>query len=454
MVATSEQAVRSESAPEGEKRTPGLVRFRFGIEDKPPPFQLVLFGLQHVLIMFVAMVASPLAVGQLLDLPQEARITLVTSCMLGCGIGTLVASLGVGPIGPRLPIVLGIWAPLIGQIVVIAKETSLGAATSTMVICGLIVFALSPTFEKLRRFFPPVVIGTVLLVAGTALMKIGLSVSFGTNTAYFAKPITLALLIGSIVLIIVLNRFGRGLVRLLSVFLTLVCAYVVAVSLGLASFDPIVAAPWFRMPTLAPFGLDWPSLAGLISVLVIMLVAAIEATSLAIAMCDIVGIRSTERHVVGVVSADGLCSAISAAFGGIPLVSYAQNFGAITLTGVASRFAVAAGGAILVLMAFVPKVGAILTIVPPFVIGGTLIFTFGMIVSVGVGILGACMKDQRDAVLVAASIAMSAAATFMPPQMAEFITPSLRIILGDGLVMGIITAVVLNIVMPRDEAAK
>jgi NCS2 family nucleobase:cation symporter-2 len=171
-------------------------------------------------------------------------------------------------------------------------------------------------------------------------------------------------------------------------------------------------------------------------------------------VCNIVGIRSSERHIVGVVSADGLCSAISAVFGGIPLVSYTQNVGAITLTGVGSRFAVAAGGATLVLTALIPKIGAILTIVPPFVIGGTLIFTFGMIVSIGIGILADGMKGQRDAVLVAASLAMSAAGTFIPPQVVELITPSLRIVLGDGVVMGMITAFVLNLVMPRGETAK
>jgi xanthine/uracil permease len=282
----------------------------------------------------------------------------------------------------------------------------------------------------------------------------GDSSTFGTNTPFFAKPVTLVLLFGSVVLIIVLSQLGRGLVRLLSLFLTLVCAYVAAVPLGLANFDPIFAAPWFRIPALAPYGLEWPDAAGLIGVLVIMLVAAVEATSLALAVCDIVGIPSTERHIIGVVSADGLCSAISAIFGGIPLVSYTQNFGALTLTGVGSRFAVAAGGAILVLMAFVPKIGAILTIVPPFVIGGTLIFTFGMIVSVGIGILAGSMKGQRDAVLVAASIATSAAATFMPPQVVELITPSLRIVLADGVVMGIITAFLLNLVMTRLDATK
>src|SRR5215813_1565594 len=181
MVATAEQTVRSDTPPATKGATHDLLRLRYGIEDKPPLAQLGLFGLQHVLVMFVAMIASPLAVGQLLDLPPETRITLVTSCMLGCGIGTLVASLGVGFIGPRLPIVMGIWAPLIGQIVAITKTSSLGAATSTMIVCGLIVFVLSPAFAKLRRFFPPVVVGTILLVAGTALMKIGLSITFGTN---------------------------------------------------------------------------------------------------------------------------------------------------------------------------------------------------------------------------------------------------------------------------------
>jgi xanthine/uracil permease len=325
MASRPEQTLRSDEALESERTARELLPLRYGIEDKPPPVQLVLFGLQHVLVMFVAMVASPLAVGQLLNLPQETRVTLVTSCMLGSGIGTLVASLGVGFIGPRLPIVMGIWAPLIGQIVAIAKASSLGAATSTMVIGGLIVFFLSPAYAKLRRFFPPVVVGTVLLVAGTALMKIGLTITFGTNTPFFAKPVTLILLFGSIVLIIVLNRLGRGLVRLLSLFLTLVCAYFAAVPLGLANFDPIFTAPWFRIPTLVPYGLEWPDVAGLIGVLVIMLVAAVEATSLALAVCDIVGIQSSERHIIGVVSADGLCSAISAVFGGIPSFPHSER---------------------------------------------------------------------------------------------------------------------------------
>jgi uric acid transporter len=454
MVAISEQTVHPAQVSHREEPAYQLLRLRYGIEDKPPPILLALFGLQHVLVMFVAMVASPLAVGQLLNLPQETRVTLVSSCMLGAGLGTLVASLGVGFIGPRLPIVMGIWAPLIGQIVAIARASGLGAATSAMVICGLVVFLLSPVYARLRSLFPPVVIGTVLLVAGTALMKIGLSLAFGANTPFFAKPVTLVLLFGSIALIILFNRLGRGLVHLLSLFLTLICVYAAAVPLGLANFDPVLTAPWFRIPTLAPYGLEWPNAASLIGVLIIMLVAAVEAASLALAVCEVVGIRGDERHIIGVVSADGLCSAISAALGGIPLVSYSQNFGALTLTGVGSRFAVAAGGAILVLMALVPKMGAALTIVPPFVIGGTLIFTFGMIAAAGVGILAGCMKGQRDAVLVAASMAASAAATFMPPQVSEFIIPSLRIVVGDGVVMGIITAFVLNLVMPSDEPAR
>lgn len=224
--------------------------------------------------------------------------------------------------------------------------------------------------------------------------------------------------------------------------------------MGLANFDPIPAAPWFQIPTLLPYGWDWPSIGGIIGVLLIMMVAAVEATGIALAVCDVVGIESSERHIVGVVSADGLCSAISAAFGGIPLVSFAQNFGALTLTGVGSRFVVAAGGAILVVMALVPKIGAILTIVPPFIIGGTLIFTYGMIVAVGIGILAGSMKGPRDAVLVAASIAMSATATFMPPQVLELIPPSLRIVFADGIVMGMITAFVLNLIVPRDETAE
>src|SRR5581483_132286 len=143
-------------------------------------------------------------------------------------------------------------------------------------------------------------------------------------------------------------------------------------------------------------------------------------------------------------------SAVAALFGGVPLISYDQNVGAISLTGVGSRFVVAVAGGILVVMALLPKLGALIAIVPPFVLGGTLIFMFGMIAAVGVGILADSMKSQRDLLLLAASVSIATAVNFAPASVFASVTPSLRILASDGIVVGTVVAVLLNLALPKD----
>src|SRR5262249_19225198 len=161
---------------------------------------------------------------------------------------------------------------------------------------------------------------------------------------------------------------------------------------------------------------------GLITVLVYHLVAAIYTMSITLALCRTLSVEGNERRIRGAVAADGLGSAIAAAFGGVPLISYDQNVGAISLTGVGSRFLVAA--AVLVAMELLPKIGALIPIVPPFVLGGTLIFMFAMIAAVDVGILADSMHSQRDLLLLAASLGLSTAVNFAPPTLFEIVPPS------------------------------
>ncbi len=441
------------TSPTGEGRRTGvtMLELRYGLEDKPPPPAAVLFALQHILVMFTAMIASPLVIGQLLDLTPELRAAMVTGVMLGCGIGTIISALGLGFVGARLPLVLGGFAVYISPVVAMAKASSLAGASTAMIIGGVALFLVSPIIGKMRALFPPVVVGTLLVITGTTLVRIAVNIAAGVNTPYAGNPLAIALVVGSIVLILAINRLTRGFPRTLSVFIALVVLYLISIPLGLADFAPVTAAAWFRLPRVAPYGwFTWPDASGLIVVIVYHLVAAIYTMSITLALCKMLGVEGTERRVRGAVAADGLGSAIAALFGGVPLISYDQNVGAISLTGVGSRFVVAIAGIILILMALVPKVGAVIAIVPPFVLGGTLIFMFGMIAAIGVGILADALKSQRDLLLLAASVSLAMAVNFAPPAVFASVTPSLRILASDGIVVGTVVAVLLNLVLPND----
>jgi uric acid transporter len=443
--------VGSALAEDSSLRSAEVLTLRYGLEDKPAAGRALLYGLQHVLIMFSAMVASPLVIGQLLNLSAELRSAMITGVMLGCGVGTLISALGVGWIGARLPLLLGAYTVYIGPVVAIAKNESLGAAAAALLIGAVFLLAISPIIGRFRFLFPPIVVGALLVITGFTLIKIAMGVAFAVNTPYFGNPLTVAFLVGSVALITVIATVGNRLVKSLSVLSALIVTYAAAACLGLGNFAAIAAAPWFRIPALLPFGLAWPGIGGVTTIVIYHLVAAIYTMSITLALCAMIGVEPSAKRVGGAVAGDGLGSILAILFGGVPLISYDQNVGAISLTGVASRFVVAISGAILVVMAFLPKIGAIVGLVPPFVLGGTLVFMFGMIVVVGIKIISAAMTSQRELLILAASFGLCAVVNYAPPTVFDLLPPSLRILAGDGIVVGTLVAVVLNLALPASK---
>jgi NCS2 family nucleobase:cation symporter-2 len=443
------EAESGERADHGDR---GFVKLDYQLHDYPGPVKTALFGIQHVLVMFTAMVGGPLIVARLLNLTDESRIVMVSGTMIGCGIATMISSLGLGFVGPRLPIVMGVFYIFIGPIVAIAKDVSLAAAMTALMIGGLVQFAWSPLIGRLHRFFPPVVTGTTILLIGTGLMKIGISVATGFGTPAFAKPLTLSLAALMIVLIILINRFAKGFVKALSLFLTMVIGYLVAAAFGLITADTVQKASWVAVPSVFPYGnLEWPGIIGVVTVIICFFATAVETTGHTLACSRICGVPQEGWRIRGAVANDGIGSTISALFGGMALTSYSQNIGVISLTGVGSRFVVAFGGAFLIIMAMVPKVGAIIALMPNAVLGGVLLFMFGMVASVGIDIIGRNMTSRRDALILAASLGVGLGIQAAPPGAFDAISPALRILVADGIVMGILLAMLLNIVMPKEQ---
>jgi NCS2 family nucleobase:cation symporter-2 len=462
MATSGEAKVGQEPAGDGGAAH-GVISLRYGLEDRLPVLPAIFYGVQHVMIMFPAMIASPLAIGQLLNLPGDMRATLIGGVILGCGAGTLISALGVSFIGARLPLLLGAYTVYIGPVVAIAKMQSgpagdmtlgLGAAAGALLTGGVLLVAISPVIGKLRTLFPPVVVGTLLVVTGLSLMKIATAVAFAANTPNSGKPVTVYFLVGSMALIAAVATLGNAVVKSLAVLIAVVIVYIAGIVLGLGNLDAVASAPWFRIPAVLPFGIGWPDAGGLTTILVYHLVAAIYTMSITVALCTMTGAEPSERRIRGAVAGDGLGSMISVLFGGVSLISYDQNVGAISLTGVASRFVIAAAGAMLVVMAFVPKLAAVIGVIPPFLLGGTLLFMFGTIAAVGIRILAQAMGGHREFVLVAASVGLGMIVNFAPPPVFDVFPAAVKILAGDGIVVGTLAAVVLNLALPAEKRTR
>jgi xanthine/uracil permease len=366
-------------------------------------------------------------------------------------------------IGARLPLLLGAYTVYIAPVVAIAKmqgdpqgdvTRGLGAAAGALFAGGVLLVAISPVIGKLRALFPPVVVGTLLVVTGLSLTKIATAVAFAANTPNFGKPVTVYFLVGSMALIAAVATLGNAVVKSLAVLIAVVIVYVAGIAAGIANLGAVTSAPWFRIPAVLPYGIGWPDAGGLTTILVYHVVAAIYTMSITVALCAMTGVEPSERRIRGAVAGDGLGSMIAVAFGGVSLISYDQNVGAISLTGVASRFVIAAAGAMLVVMAFLPKFAAVIGVIPPFLLGGTLLFMFGMIAVVGIRILVQAMAGQRETILVATSVGLGMIVNFAPAPVFEMFPAAVKILAADGIVVGTLTAVVLNLALPGRKRTK
>lgn len=436
---------------DGAVEANSLTTLQYELNDYPGALKSGLLGLQHVLVMFTAMIGMPLILANILDLSPELTTSMVLAVMLGCGVGTIVQALGIGFIGARLPIVMGVFYIFIGPIVSISATASLAAAMTAVFLGGLFEFLLSPIIGKVRRLFPPLVTGTVITLIGVCLMPIAARNAVGFNTPNFGDPLALTLAVATVALIIIINRVTRGFMKAMSLFLALVVGYGLAVVFGFVDFAAVGNANWLALPTIFPYGSpEFPPIAGLIVICVAFVASMVETVGDVLAVSEAVDVEPTEERVRGAVAVDGLGSSFAALFGGTPLTSYSQNIGVISLTGVGSRFVVAIGGGILLLMAFVPKIGAVISVIPSPVLGGTLVVMFGMVVAVGINIVKRHINTRRDALVFATSLGVALAITVAPDGTFAALPDALRIIISDGIVVGAVLAIVLAQVLPQE----
>jgi NCS2 family nucleobase:cation symporter-2 len=212
-------------------------------------------------------------------------------------------------------------------------------------------------------------------------------------------------------------------------------------------FTAVQRAPMFTAPALLPFGISWPSIFTLAIMLVCFIVAVVETAIQSVAVARICGVSGDTTRARRAITADAFGSIVSALFGGLPLTSYSQNIGVITLTGVGSRAVVAGCGAILIALSFLPSISLGISLTPAPVIGGALLFMFGTIVILGIDLLGD-LRKPRDRSIVTISLSLSLAVTFASHEQLSILPDIARALAGQGIVVGTIVAIVANIVLP------
>lgn len=421
-----------------------------------PIRQLLTFGLQHVLVLYAGAVAVPLILGSALGLSNAQIVLLINANLLTSGIATLIQTLGFWKFGARLPLVQACSFIALAPMIMIGKEYGLAQVFGAVIAAGVITIALAPVFSRLLRFFPPVVIGSLITIIGISLMPAAAIWLGGGNpdAADFGAPANLLLGLATAAIILAVYARFSGLIGNLSVLIGLLLGSLLAAACGMTDFSRVGEAAWFELSAPMAFGVPQFSLTPILIMTLAMLVIMAETTGNCLAIGQLTG-RSVDARTLGnAFRADGLSTVIGGLFNSFPYNAFTQNTGLIALSQVKSRFVVAAAGGIMILMGLFPKLGALIAAVPTPVLGGGAIVMFGMTTVAGIQELSRVrFEGTRNALVVAVSVSVGVLPMSFPALFAHA-HGALKLVLESGIFLGAITAIVLNLLLNGREPAE
>lgn len=440
-------------------------------------------GMQHVLAMFVGNLTPIILITGACGLGAgtefaDLQVALLQNAMLIAGIVTLIQLFAIGPVGGKVPIIMGTSSGFIGVCNSVASVMgggilAYGAIMGASLVGGLFEGVLGLMLKPLRKFFPPVVTGAVVLSIGLSLISVGVN-SFGGGSSAKDFGSLENLMLGAIVLIVIvaLKHGTKGMTSASSILIGIIVGYIAAGIMAavlpttgidadgveytkawVLNWDKVASASWFAVPKILPVKLVF-DLRAILPILIMFIVTAVETVG------DISGVmvggmdrEATDTELSGGVICDGLGSTLAALFGVLPNTSFSQNVGLVTMTKIVNRFALATGAVFLVLCGLFPKLAALISIMPQSVLGGAAVMMFSSIVVSGIQLITKEKMTPRSITIVSVALGLGyglGANSNVLTGLPQYIQ---LIFGGSGIVPAAIVAIVLNIILPKEKEA-
>lgn len=413
---------------------------------KQHSFKIASLGIQHVLAMYAGAVIVPLIIGGALGLSGEQLTYLVSIDIMTSGLATILQVWRNKYFGIGLPIVLGCTFTAVAPIIAIGNSYGISAIYGAIIVSGVFVVIIGKYFGKLVRFFPPVVTGSVVTIIGITLVPVAMNnMAGGQGSPDFGSLSNIGLAFGTLVFIVLLFRFSKGFIRSISILIGLIAGTIVAFFMGKVDFSAVGDASWLHVAKPFYFGMPTFEITPIITMILVAMVSLVESSGVYFALGDICGKKIEEKDLVKGYRAEGLASIIGGIFNSFPYTTYSQNVGLIQISGVRTNNVIYTAAGMLILLGFVPKIGALTTVIPPSVLGGAMIAMFGMVVASGIKMLSKVeFASQENLLIIACSVGMGLGVSVVPGLFSQ-LPENIRILTENGIVAGSLTAIMLNI---------
>lgn len=440
----------------------------FQLNGIPPLGMSVSLALQHLVAMIVGCVTPAIIIANALGLPQSERVLLIQVSLVMSAVTTLIELFPIGgKLGSGLPVMFGIsFAYLPSMQATVGGGGDIATIAGAMVVGGIVAAVVGVFVKKIRRFFPPIITGTVVFTIGLSLYPTAINyMAGGTGNTYevvvLRKGLTSALVHGSwqnwavaaftLIVVMVMSNKGKGICKLAAILLGMIAGYIVAAVFGMVDLSEVRDAAWFSLPRFMHFGIKF-EFSACIALALLFAINAIQAIGdLTATTVGGLNREPTDQELQGGIVTYGLTNVLSAFFGSLPTATYSQNVGIVTTNKVVNRVVFALAGGFLLLAGLIPKFSAILTTIPQCVLGGATITVFSTIAMTGMKLIASETISPRNTTIVGLSAALGVGISQSSSALSQF-PESITIIFGKTpVVIATIMAVLLNLILPQEN---
>ena len=428
----------------------------FSLNGKPTFGQAFPQAMQHVLAMLVGNITPPMLIASTLSLSAADQIMLTQAAMIIGGITTLLQLYPVFGFGMGLPSVMGVAFAYMPILTMIGNQYGIAAIFGSQLVAGFVSIFIGMFMGKIRRFFPPIVSGTVVLSIGLSLYKTAVTYmgggsaaqadgSFGSGKFWILALVTLAVTLAC-------SLFGKGYLKVSGMLIGIVAGYAIALGMGgIVDFGQFQEAGWISVPIPFHFGLEFHFDAILMMVLMYVVQAVQTIGDVSSTAMGGFGREATDKELGGAIKGQSICGMIGAVIGGLPTDPYSQNVGLICTTKVVAKKVFLIVGVVMLAAGICPKFGALMTTIPQPVLGGATVTVFAAITMSGIQLLGEQPMNYRNKMIVGIALAIGIGIEAVP-DILQFCPQLAKNILGSSLMVSFLIVFVLNIIIPKDDS--
>ena len=428
----------------------------FQLDGIPKFSQALPLALQHVVAMIVGCVTPAIIVSNVANLSTADRVILIQAALVVSALSTLLQLFPIGKkngfhLGAALPVIMGISFAYVPSMQSIAADYGVPAILGAQIVGGVVAFIVGAFVMQIRKFFPPLITGTVVFTIGLSLYPTAINyMAGGTSSPTYGSWQNWTIAFLTLVVVTVLNHFGKGIFKLASILIGIIVGYVVSLFFGMVDFASIGSAAAFQVPQPLHFGIMFePS--SCIAIAILFAINSIQAIGdFTATTSGSIDREPTDKELQGGIMGYGVTNILGALLGGLPTATYSQNVGIVTTTKVVNRCVLGLTAVILLAAGLIPKFSALLTTIPQCVLGGATVSVFASIAMTGMKLVMSEEMTYRNSSIVGLAAALGMGISQATAALSTFPSWVVTIFGRSPVVVATIVAVLLNIILPRE----